>query len=219
MACTKGPRSSAPSSTRTRGALPGSASLTTSRPASIFYAQRLDYEVILRLVPKGAGIVDLGCGNGELLSILRDRGYAKLQGVERGVKEVTEAISRGLDVLHADLDEGIATISNRGFDVALLSQTLQPIVAFVLDKIVRVAGRELVSFPNFAHAPLREKFMREGHLPKEEGLNAHDGYNTPKRHFPQPSTSPSSARRAVSASTKPSTSTQSAVLRSRTNRT
>jgi len=155
-------------------------------PTSIFYAQRLDYEVILRLVPEDASIVDLGCGNGELLSILRDRGHHKLQGVERDAGEVAEAISRGLDVLHTDLNEGIAAIPDRGFEVALLSQTLQSIVdvAGVLDEIVRVADRGLVSFPNFAHAPLREMFMREGRLPKEEGPYAHDWYNTPNRRFP-----------------------------------
>ena len=155
-------------------------------PTSIFYADRLDYEVILRLVPAGSSILDLGCGNGELLSILRDRGHERLLGVERDAAEVTEAVSRGLDVLHADLDQGLAAIPDRGFDVALLSQTLQSIVgvAFVLDEVVRVAHRAIVSFPNFAHRPLREMFVREGRLPKEEGPYAHEWFDTPNRRFP-----------------------------------
>ncbi len=155
-------------------------------PTSIFYADRLDYEVILRLVPEGSSILDLGCGNGELLSILRDRGHERLLGVERDAKEVAQAISLGLDVLHADLDRGLAAIPDRGFDVALLSQTLQSIVdvAFVLDEVVRVARRAIVSFPNFAHAPMREMFMREGRLPKEEGPYAHEWFDTPNRRFP-----------------------------------
>lgn len=160
--------------------------VTASEPTSIFYADRLDYEVILRLVPAGASIVDLGCGNGDLLSILRDRGHRRLLGVERDAAAVAEAISRGLDVLHADLDRGIQAIPDAGFDVALLSQTLQSIVdvAFVLDEIVRVSRRAIVSFPNFAHAPMREMFRREGRLPKEEGPYAHDWYDTPNRRFP-----------------------------------
>jgi homoserine O-acetyltransferase len=158
----------------------------SDEPTSIFFAQRLDYEVILRLVPERASIVDLGCGNGELLSILRDRGHAPLLGIERDEAEVALGIARGLDVVHADLDEGLAAIPDRGFDVALLSQTLQSIVdvAGVLDEIVRIADRGIVSFPNFAHAPMREMFMREGRLPKEEGLYAYDWHDTPNRRFP-----------------------------------
>ena len=160
--------------------------VAVDEPTSIFYADRLDYEVILGLVPAGASILDLGCGNGELLSILRDRGHERLLGVERDAREVAQAISRGLDVLHGDLDRGLVAVPDRGFDVALLSQTLQSIVdvSFVLDEIVRVAHRAIVSFPNFAHAPLREMFMREGRLPKEEGPYAHEWYDTPNRRFP-----------------------------------
>ena len=142
--------------------------------------------MILRLMPKGASVVDLGCGNGELLSILRDRGHASLLGVERDPAEVAECVSKGVDVLHADLDRGLAAIPDQSFDVALLSQTLQSIVdvTFVLDELVRVGKRGIVSFPNFAHAPMREMFMREGRLPKEEGLYAYEWHDTPNRRFP-----------------------------------
>ncbi|MFK7898754.1 MAG: homoserine O-acetyltransferase [Myxococcota bacterium] len=156
------------------------------QPTSIFYAHRLDYEMILRLMPEKASVVDLGCGNGELLAILRDRDHAPLLGVERDQAEVGEGVGRGLDVIHADLDEGIASIPDQSFDVALLSQTLQSIVdvAGVLKEIVRVGRRGIVSFPNFAHSPMREMFMRDGRLPKEEGLYAYDWHNTPNRRFP-----------------------------------
>ncbi|MDG2304985.1 MAG: homoserine O-acetyltransferase [Candidatus Binatia bacterium] len=155
-------------------------------PTSIFYADRLDYEMILRLLPRGASVVDLGCGDGELLSILRERGHTSLLGVERDQREVAKCIARGLDVIHADVDQGIAAVPNQRFDVALLSQTLQSIVdvAGVLDELVRIGGRAIVSFPNFAHAPLRDMFMKQGRLPKEEGLYAYDWHDTPNRRFP-----------------------------------
>ena len=158
----------------------------SDEPTNIFYAQRLDYQMILRLMPERASVVDFGCGNGELLSILRDRGHARLLGVEGDEASVAEGISRGLDVIHADLDGGLAAIPDLGFDVALLSQTLQSIVdvAGVLDEVVRIAHRAIVSFPNFAHAPMREMFMREGRLPKEEGLYAYEWHDTPNRRFP-----------------------------------
>jgi homoserine O-acetyltransferase len=155
-------------------------------PTSIFFAQRLDYEMILRLMPARASVVDLGCGNGELLSILRDRGHSPLLGFERDQELVGDCVARGIDTVHADLDEGLIAIPDQSFDVALLSQTLQSIVDVVgvLQEVVRVGRRGIVSFPNFAHAPLREMFVREGRLPKEEGLYAYDWYDTPNRRFP-----------------------------------
>lgn len=155
-------------------------------PTNIFFTNRLDYGLILRLMPARASIVDLGCGNGELLSILRDRNHAPLLGIERDATEVAQSVGRGLDTIHADVDQGLAAIPDQSFDVALLSQTLQSVVDVVgvLQEIVRIAGRGIVSFPNFAHAPLREMFVREGRLPKEEGLYAYDWYDTPNRRFP-----------------------------------
>lgn len=140
----------------------------------------------LRLIPNGSSIVDLGCGNGELLAILRDRGHETPLGVEWDQHEVLECVARGLEVIHTKLDEGVAAVPDQSFDVALLSQTLQSIVdvAGVLDEIVRIAQRGIVSFPNFAHEPLREMFMREGRLPKEEGLYAYEWHDTPNRHSP-----------------------------------
>ncbi len=155
-------------------------------PTGIFFARRLDYEMILRLIPQEASIVDLGCGNGELLAILRDRGHDPLLGVEWDQHEVVECVARGLDVMHANLDEGVAAIPDQSFEVALLSQTLQSIVDVtgVLDEIVRIGKRGIVSFPNFAHAPMREMFMSEGRLPREEGLYAYEWHDTPNRRFP-----------------------------------
>ncbi|WP_447968047.1 homoserine O-acetyltransferase MetX [Nitrospira sp. M1] len=158
----------------------------SDQPTSIFHGQRLDYDMILRLMPENASVVDLGCGNGELLSILRDRGYRPLLGIERDQGQVIECIERGHLVIHADLDKGLSAVPDQGFEVALLSQTLQSIVdvAGVLDEVVRIGRRGIVSFPNFAHAPMRETFLREGRLPKEEGLYAYDWHDTPNRRFP-----------------------------------
>lgn len=165
---------------------PGTHEPRIDEPTSIFYTQRLDYEMILRLMPKDASVADLGSGNGELLSILRDRGYGPLLGVERDQSQVVCCIERGLNVIHADLDKGVSAIPDQSFEVALLSQTLQSIVdvAGVLDEVVRIGRRGIVSFPNFAHAPMRETFRREGRLPKEEGLYAYDWHDTPNRRFP-----------------------------------
>jgi homoserine O-acetyltransferase len=173
---------------RSTGSAPTSVSHAShvEEPTSIFYEQRLDYEMILRLMPPGASVVDFGCGNGELLAILRERGHAPLLGMDRDVEDVVDCIARGLDAIHVDLEEGFGAIPDQSFDVALLSQTLQSIVdvAGVLRELVRVGRRSIVSFPNFAHRPLREMFLSEGRLPKQEGLYAYDWHNTPNRRFP-----------------------------------
>ena len=153
---------------------------------NIFHSQRLDYQLIFRLMPTGASVVDLGCGNGELLTMLGERGHHPLLGVEWDAEEVVLCVENGLPVLHADLDQGLASIPDQSFDVALLSQTLQSIedVPGVLDEIVRIGHRGIVSFPNFAHAPMREMFMRQGRLPKGEGGYGYEWHNTPNRRFP-----------------------------------
>ena len=155
-------------------------------PTSIFYANRLDYELILRLMPEGASVVDFGCGNGELLAILKDRGHAPLLGIDRDLEDVAGCIGRGLDAIHVNLNDGIGALPDDSFDVALLSQTLQSIVdvAGVLRELVRVGRRGIVSFPNFAFRPLREMFLQEGRLPKEDGLYAYEWHDTPNRRFP-----------------------------------
>lgn len=153
---------------------------------SIFHEERLDYARILELVAAGADVIDVGCGNGELLAVLRERGAGVLVGVELDEDAVVDCVGRGLDVVQGDIDAGLSSFASAQFDVAILSQTLQSVedVGGTLKELVRVAERAVVSFPNFAHRPLREMFYREGRLPKEKGLYAYEWHNTPNRRFP-----------------------------------
>ncbi len=165
----------------------GAATSSTQESAtSIFHGQRLDHDQIAELVPAGASVVDIGCGDGALLALLRQRGARELAGVELDPAAVAACVERGLDVIQADVQAGLTAFASGRFDVAILSQTLQSVadVSGVLDELVRVARRAVVSFPNFAHAPMREMFYREGRLPKEPGLYAYDWYDTPNRRFP-----------------------------------
>ncbi len=157
-----------------------------SEATNIFDALRVDQETIVDLVPARASVVDLGCGQGELLSLLRSRGRGPLLGIERNQEAVAECVGRGLEVIHADLENGLGVIADQSYDVAILSQTLQSIVdvAGTLDELVRVAKQVIVSFPNFAYRPMREMFLNEGRVPKEKGFYGHEWYNTPNRRFP-----------------------------------
>ncbi len=157
-----------------------------SQATNIFDAMRVDQGMILDLVPARASVVDLGCGHGELLDLLRSRGSGPLLGIERNQEAVAECVARGLEAVHADLENGLGAIADESYDVAILSQTLQSIVdvAGVLDELVRVAKQVIVSFPNFAHKPMREMFLEEGRVPKEKGFYGHEWYDTPNRRFP-----------------------------------
>jgi homoserine O-acetyltransferase len=163
---------------------------TSALPASpathIFHGHRLDYHMVLSLVAPGASVLDLGCGDGELLSLLRARGHQRVMGVERDEQAIVACVARGHDVVQVDLDTGLASFRDQRFDVAILSQTLQAIVdiSAMLDELVRVAKRAIVSFPNFAHRPLREMFFREGRVPKSEGAYGYEWYDSPNRRFP-----------------------------------
>jgi homoserine O-acetyltransferase len=144
------------------GAIPG------HKPTSIFHdPQRLDYHTMADLIPDGASVLDLGCGNGGLLSLLRDRGHRRLMGIELDESAVVECVRRGLDVVQADLNQGLANYADGQFDVVVLSQTLQTVidVQTVIREMLRVGKRGVVSFPNLGYHKLREQLAVRGRAP------------------------------------------------------
>lgn len=155
-------------------------------PTNIFLGQRLDYDMILELIPPGTSVLDLGCGGGELLTRLRDRGHGRLVGVEIDEGSVLTCVAQGLDVIHADLERGLSAFADRQFDVVVLSQTLQAIddTQGIVNEMLRVAQTAIVSFPNFAYHKLRRMLAEEGRSPKSEGPYHFEWYNTPNRRFP-----------------------------------
>jgi homoserine O-acetyltransferase len=156
------------------------------QPTSIFHGQRLDYDVVLELVPAGAGVLDLGCGRGGLLSRLRQRGHTRLVGVELDEAAVLACVEQGLDVVQSDLERGLAPFADGQFDVVVLSQTLQSIVDTegIVEEMLRVGRCCLVTFPNFAYRKLRHMMAVEGRSPKGGGVYQSEWWNTPNRRFP-----------------------------------
>ena len=155
-------------------------------PTSIFAGERLDYDRILELVPAGASVLDVGCGVGELLARLRARGHARLVGVELDEMAILACVSRGLDVVQCDLEQGLPSFRDQQFDVVVLSQTLQSLVRteHIIDETLRVGRAVIVSFPNFAYHRLRRMLAEQGRSPKSEGPYQFEWYNTPNRRFP-----------------------------------
>jgi homoserine O-acetyltransferase len=159
--------------------------LSCQVPTSIFHRRRLDYDSIVELIPAGASVLDLGCGNGGLLARLRRRGCGNVMGIELEEEAFVACVSRGLDVVQADLDRGLSAFADGQFDFVVLSQTLQAVmdVEVVLKEILRVGRRGIISFPNFGYWKLRKHLAEEGRAPRAGSLLSYSWYNSPNVRF------------------------------------
>jgi len=169
-------------------ASPGPGAPAVPSPTSIFHPdhpQRLDYDRIVELVAPGASVLDLGCGNGELLTILKARGHERIMGLELDQQAVIACVGRGLDVVQANLNEGLSSFADKQFDCVVLSQTLQAIrdVEGLVSEMLRVGRQCIVSFPNFAYHKLRRMLCQQGRAPETVGLLKYKWYNTPNIRF------------------------------------
>ncbi|MFW6155226.1 MAG: homoserine O-acetyltransferase MetX [Planctomycetota bacterium] len=139
---------------------------------SIFHGNRIDLDRIVSLIPEGVGVLDLGCGDGEVMSRLRRRGTRDLLGVEVSAEAVLTCARRGLDVVQHDLRDGLGPFRDKQFEIVLLSQTLQTVRRpdRLLLEMLRVGEKGIVSFPNFAHRESRRQLVEEGIAPVTGGL-------------------------------------------------
>jgi homoserine O-acetyltransferase/O-succinyltransferase len=145
------------------------------------FARRLDYDTIIDLIPPDASVLDLGCGTGELLARLRERGHQKIMGIEWDEKAIVACVHRGLDVVQTDLNKGLAAFADGQFDVVVLSQTLQAVLDAprVLHDMLRVGRRGIVSFPNVAYRKLRTELSEHGRAPRVHAEYGFQWHNTP----------------------------------------
>ena len=140
----------------------------------------LNYSAIVKLVKENSKILDLGCGSGALFKMLVDEKKFKGTGVEIDEKCVIEALEKGLSVIQGDLDKGLKQFPDKSFDYAILNQTLQSTnnPELVINEMLRVAKRSIVSFPNFAYWKVRFYLFFKGKMPKSRAL-PYEWYNTP----------------------------------------
>jgi len=147
-------------------------------------AIRIDYEYIEGHVPEGARVLDVGCGDGTLLErLIRQRNVYGM-GIEIDSRAVAECISRGVPVYHGDMLEGMAIIGDDSFDCVILSQTLQQTLkpAKVLDEMLRVGRKAIISFPNYGHWSVRLQLLLKGRMPVTDVL-PHRWDETPNVHL------------------------------------
>ncbi len=147
--------------------------------------KRLDYDLIVELSKPAHSILDLGCGEGELLCRLRQRGHESLLGVELDEGKVVACVERGLDVVQGDLDDPLDYFADEQFDFVVLSLTLQAIkdVEGVVNSMLRIGRRAIVTFPNFGYFKLRNMLIVDGRAPLAAGVLKHEWYNTPNIRF------------------------------------
>jgi len=142
-------------------------------------SERKDLELIAELVPAGSRVLDLGCGNGELLAHLRDRKGCNGYGIELDDAGVLASVQRGIDVIQLNLEDGLALFDDASFDVVLQLDTLQHLrhTEHMLRETARVGRMGVVSFPNFAHWPNR-LHIAMGRMPVTRAL-PYEWYDTP----------------------------------------
>jgi methionine biosynthesis protein MetW len=142
------------------------------------------YEEIVDMIEDDSRILDLGCGNGELLEMLYNRKNVYGLGVDINTEEVLSCIKRGVSVIQEDIESGIYKYKDQSFDYVVLSETLQAIRRpdYVMHQIMRVGKKVIVTFPNFAYYKLRLKFFMTGMMPKSEIL-PFEWYSTPNIHL------------------------------------
>ena len=142
-------------------------------------SDRKDMELIAQLVPQGSRVLDLGCGDGELLAHLRDRRQCTGYGIEIADANVLACEQRGVNVIQLNLEEGLALFDDQSFDVVLQLDTLQHLrnTEKMLRETARVGRIGIVSFPNFAHWPNR-LHVAGGRMPVTRVL-PYQWYDTP----------------------------------------
>ena len=146
-------------------------------------ALRPDLAIIAQNVAPGSRALDVGCGDGALMAVLRDQHRVDARGLELDPHNVALCVGKGLSVMQGDADADLADYPDASFDYAILSQTLQTTKRpdLVLDELLRVGRKAFVSFPNFAHWKVRASLLWNGRMPVTRLLPI-AWYETPNIH-------------------------------------
>ena len=144
----------------------------------------LNYSIITKMVEENSHILDLGCGSGELLQMLKNKKNVKGLGVDINQDNIISCLKKGLSVIQGDIDIGLKEFTDKSYDYVILNQTLQTThhPEYVMQEMLRVGKKCVISFPNFAYWRVRFHLFFKGQMPKSRIL-PFEWYNTPNIHL------------------------------------
>ena len=145
---------------------------------------RDDLQLIYDWIPAHSRVLDLGCGDGALLAALMHKKNCTGYGIEIEPSSVQAAIERGINVIQADLEQGLGNFNDNSFDIVVLSQTIQAMqnTETILLDLTRIAKQAIITFPNFGYWRNRLQLALAGHMPVSERM-PYQWYNTPNIHW------------------------------------
>jgi len=145
---------------------------------------KYDHQIISQIISEGSHVLDLGCGDGELLSLLRREKNAHVQGIELNEDQMHKCAEQGLTVLQGDIESGLIDYPDQSFDYVILNQIMQEIkkADFVIQEALRVGHKVIVGFPNFAHIRARLTLFWQGRTPINDALPYY-WFETPNIRF------------------------------------
>lgn len=146
--------------------------MSTGNPGQKAATSRVDHLLIAEMVDVGSRVLDVGCGDGALLQLLNDTKAVDGRGVELSREKVNACVARGLSVIQGDADRDLSDYPDQAFDYAILSLTIQSTrePKKVLENLLRIGRRAIVSFPNFGHWEIRSSLLFGGRMPVTHNL-------------------------------------------------
>ena len=146
--------------------------------------KRIDLELITSLVDKKMRVLDVGCGNGELLQSLKIEKDVIGQGLELKQERVNQCVEKGLSAIQGDADKDLSLYPDQSFDCVILSQTIQATgdPKLILKELIRIGKKAIVSIPNFGYWKVRLSLGINGRMPRTKKL-IYNWYDTPNIHL------------------------------------